>query len=580
MEGADLILTLAAGLAVALVLGYVTQRLGLSPIVGYLVAGIIIGPATPGFDADPEVAAQLADVGVILLMFGVGLQFHFRELLAVRRIALPGALAHTVLISVLGAAIFMWAGGDFAAGLVYGFALSMASTVVITRTLSDSDHLHTAVGHIAMGWEVLKDLFTVVALVLIPLFFAEDGSAGGEGAGGGLLDLLFAALKIVGLILFTVVVGSRLIPWLLARVASTHSRELFTLTILVVALGIAVGSARIFGVSMALGALLAGLVVGRSDFSFRAASEALPMRDAFAVLFFVSVGMLFDPASVVESPGLLLLSLAAVLIAKPLIALVVCIVGGYTSKVSLGVAAALAQIGEFSFILATVGTKLGFLTADATNAIVGAAIVSISINAIVYRTVAPIDRRLFKRERMWRVLNARVPAAAASPLNAEPSAETDSAHRAVIVGHGPVGRTVARLLREQGVEPTIVEMNLSTVKQLGQEGTRAIFGDATLATILEQAGVRRAGTLVLSVSGFKSAGEVIKMAREMNPRIHILARAAYLADIPELRAAGADRVFSGEGEVALGMTEYVLSHLGATPEQIDRERDKVHGELF
>lgn len=574
MESADLILTLGVGLAAALVLGYITQRIGLSPIVGYLIAGIALGPATPGFDADREIAAQLADVGVILLMFGVGLQFHFRELLAVRRIALPGALAHTIVISALGALVFDWAGGDFSAGLVYGFALSMASTVVITRTLSDNDHLHSPVGHISLGWEVLKDLFTVVALVLIPIFFpGTDG-----GGGGGALDVLWALLKIIGLIVFTVLVGSRLIPWLLGRVAATRSRELFTLTILVVALGIAIGSARVFGVSMALGALLAGLVVGRSDFSFRAASEALPMRDAFAVLFFVSVGMLFDPVSLIESPGLLLLSLVLVMIAKPIISFVVCAIGGYTSAVSLGVSAALAEIGEFSFILATLGTHLGFFGEGATNAIVGTAIVSIALNAIVYKTVAPMDRWLFKRERVWRLLNARVPTSV--PGEQEGPTGFDPAHRAIIVGHGPVGRTVARLLVEQGIEPTIIEMNLKTVRGLNEAGTRAIFGDATLSSILEQAGVRAAGTLVLSVSGFTNAGEVIKMARDMNPHIHILARAAYLADIPALRAAGADRVFSGEGEVALGMTEYVLSHLGATPEQIDRERDRVHGELF
>jgi CPA2 family monovalent cation:H+ antiporter-2 len=574
VESANLILTLGVGLAAALVLGYVTQRIGLSPIVGYLMAGIALGPATPGFDADREIASQLADVGVVLLMFGVGLQFHFRELLAVRRIALPGALAHTIIISALGALVFDWAGGDFSAGLVYGFALSMASTVVITRTLSDHDHLHTSVGHISLGWEVLKDLFTVVALVLIPIFFGT----GGESGGGG-LDILWAILKIIGLIVFTVLVGSRLIPWLLTKVAAVHSRELFTLTILVVALGIAIGSARVFGVSMALGALLAGLVVGRSDFSFRAASEALPMRDAFAVLFFVSVGMLFDPHSLVKSPGLLLLSLLLVLIGKPIISLVVCVLGGCASKVSLGVAAVLAEIGEFSFILATLGTRLGFFGEDATNAIVGTAIVSIAINAVIYKTVAPVDRWLFKCKLAWRLLNARV-ATDAAHGGEEAQDIFDPAHRAVIIGYGPVGRTVARLLVEQGIEPTIIEMNLTTVRQLKEAGMRTIFGDATQASILEQAGIRSAGTLVLSVSGFKSAGEVIKMARDMNPHVHVLARAAYLADVQPLRAAGADRVFSGEGEVALSMTEYVLFHLGATPEQIDRERERVHSELF
>jgi len=573
---ANFVLTLGAGLAAALVLGYITQRIRLSPIVGYLVAGILLGPATPGFDADRAIASQFAEVGIILLMFGVGLQFHFRELFDVRRIAVPGALAHTIIISALGAGAMVWAGGSIKAGIVLGFALSMASTVVLIRTLSDNDHLHTPVGHITVGWEVLKDLFTVVALVLIPLFYTDSG----EGIAGGSLQVLYAVLKIIGLVVFTVLVGARLIPWLLGRVAATHSRELFTLTILAVALTIAVGSARIFGVSYALGALLAGLVVGRSDFSFRAASEALPMRDAFAVLFFVSVGMLFDPSAVIESPGLLLMSLGLVLVAKPLISLIVCSISGLPSKVGLGVAASLAQIGEFSFVLMTLGSTMGFLSDSATNAIVGTAIVSISINALVYRTVGPIDHLLFRKQSLWKLLNARVPASAHTVPVRLHSPESDAAHRAVIIGHGPVGSTVTRLLQEQGIEPTIIEMNLNTVQRLKQAGVNAIFGDATLAPILEQAGVRTSGTLVLSVSGFSTAPEVIKMARQMNPRIHILARAAYLADVPALRQAGADQVFSGEGEVALGMTEYVLTHLGATPEQIDRERARVHEELF
>jgi monovalent cation:H+ antiporter-2, CPA2 family len=576
MAEADFVLTLAAGLAAALVLGYITQRIGLSPIVGYLIAGIILGPATPGFDADRKIASELAEVGIILLMFGVGLQFRLRELLDVRRIAIPGALAHTIMVSGLGAAVMVWAGQGLKTGIVFGFTLSMASTVVLVRTLSDSDHLHTPTGHITIGWEVLKDLITVFALVLIPLFYGNTS----DGLGDSALQVLWAILKIAGLILFTVVVGVRLIPWLLTRVAATHSRELFTLTILVVALTIAVGAARLIGVSYALGALLAGLVVGRSDFSFRAASEALPMRDSFAVLFFVSVGMLFDPAAIVKSPGLLLFSLALVLVAKPAISLVVCAIAGYPSKVSLGTAAALAQIGEFSFVLMALGGTLGFFSEDATNAIIATAIISVSVNSLIYRTVDPLDHVIFRAQWLWRLLNFRVPATSHTVPVDRPSPEVDAAHRAIIVGHGPVGSTLARLLRDQGIEPTVVEMNLATVQRLKGEGTMAIFGDATLAPILEQAGVRTSGTLVLSASGFTKAGDVIKMARALNPRIHILVRAAYLADVPALREAGADQVFSGEGEVALGMSEYVLTQLGATPEQIDRERERVHGDLF
>ena len=379
---------------------------------------------------------------------------------------------------------------------------------------------------------------------------------------------------------FTFLVGDRVIPWLLGRVAATRSRELFTLTILVVALGIAVGSAEVFGVSMALGAFLAGMVVGRSDFSLRAASEALPMRDAFAVLFFVSVGMLFDPVSLLKSPAIVVLTLAVIMIGKPLAAFGITAALGYPSRVALAVAAVLGQIGEFSFILAALGRELGVLPAAATNGLVAAAIVSISVNPLIYRTVAPLEQGLARRPGLWRLLNRRprVPSAGATAETA--GAEVDPQYRAVIVGYGPVGRTVTRLLREQGIEPAIIEMNLATVQQLRGAGVKAFYGDATLRATLEHAGVGAAGTFVLSLSGFRGAEEVIRLAREINPRTHILARTRYLADIPALRRAGADRVFSGEGEVALAMTEYVLAGLGATPDQIDRERAEVHDDLF
>ncbi len=576
MHNLDLIMTLAGGLAAALAFGYVTQRLGLSPIVGYLLAGIAVGPATPGFVADRAMAEQLAELGIILLMFGVGLQFHFEELLAVRRIAIPGAVVQSLAATALGAVVIHWLGWGWTAGVVYGLAISVASTVVLVRVLSDHDDLHTPTGHIAVGWLVMEDLFTVVILVLLPLLFGSQASS----PGGVAMELLLALLKIAALVAFTFLVGGRVIPWLLGRVAATHSRELFTLTILVVALGIAVGSAIVFGVSMALGAFLAGMVVGRSDFSLRAASEALPMRDAFAVLFFVSVGMLFDPVALLKSPGIVVLTLVVVMIGKPLAAFGITAVLGYPSRVALAVAAVLGQIGEFSFILAALGRELGILPAAATNGLVAAAIVSISVNPLIYRTVAPLEQGLARRPGLWRLLNrrSRVPSAGAPPEIAE--AAVDPQHRAVIVGYGPVGRTVTRLLREQGIEPAIVEMNLPTVQQLRAVGVKAFYGDATLRATLEQAGVGAAGTFVLSVSGFRGAEEVIRLAREINPRIHIITRTQYLADIPALRRAGADRVFSGEGEVALAMAESVLTDLGATPEQIDRERAQVHDDLF
>jgi CPA2 family monovalent cation:H+ antiporter-2 len=575
MHEVNLITTLAGGLAAALILGYVTQRLGLSPIVGYLLAGIVVGPATPGFVANREIAEQLAEVGIILLMFGVGLQFHFKELLAVRRIAVPGAVIQSLTATVLGAVAIAWMGWGWTAGIVYGLAISVASTVVLVRVLSDSDDLHTPTGHIAVGWLVMEDLFTVLILVLLPLIFESGAST----PGGVALGLLLSILKIGALVALMFLVGDRAIPWMLARVAATRSRELFTLTILVVALGIAVASAEVFGVSMALGAFLAGMVVGRSDFSLRAASEALPMRDAFAVLFFVSVGMLFDPVSLLKSPAIVVLTLAVIMVGKPLAAFGITVALGYPSRVGLAVAAVLGQIGEFSFLLAVLGRQLGILPADATNALVAAAIVTISVNPLVYRTVEPVERWLARRPGVWRLLNhrARSPSSGAPAESERP--EVDPQHRAVIVGYGHVGRTVARLLSEQEIEPSVIELNLATVQQLRETGLKVFYGDATLGQTLEQAGVGAAGTFVLSVSGLRGAEEAIRLAREINPGIHIIARTRYLSDIPALRRAGADRVFSGEGEVALAMTEYVLSSLGATPDQIDRERARVHEEM-
>src|SRR5712691_6375344 len=397
MHHLDLILTITGGLAVALALGYLTHRLGLSPIVGYLVGGIAVGPHTPGFVANQALAEQLAEVGVILLMFGVGLQFQLAELLAVRRVALPGAVGQILVATGLGAVVARVFGWDWRAGIVFGLALSVASTVVLLRVLTDHRALHTPTGHIAIGWLVVEDLCTVLVLVLLPAVF------GGPSAGLSpmLLALGVAALKLTVLVGFTLVVGGRLIPWLLERVAATRSRELFTLTILVLALGIAVGSAMLFGVSMALGAFLAGMVVGRSDFSLRAASEALPMRDAFAVLFFVSVGMLLNPRHLLEAPGLVAATLGVIILGKPLEALGIVLLLGYPIKVALAVAVALAQIGEFSFILAMLGNKLGPLTDAATNTVVAAAIVSITLNPLLYRLVEPATAWAARQQRLW-----------------------------------------------------------------------------------------------------------------------------------------------------------------------------------
>ncbi|WP_010585789.1 cation:proton antiporter [Schlesneria paludicola] len=567
----DLIMTLTGCMAAALVLGYVTQRLGLSPIVGYLLAGVVVGPNTRGYEADRHLAEQLGEVGVILLMFGVGLQFHIKELLAVRRIAIPGAIFQSFAATILGAVMGWGFGWGWSAGLVYGMAISVASTVVLIRVLADHNDLHTPSGHVAVGWLVVEDLFTVVLLVLLPALFGGESA----GAGGLPLALLLTALKIGLLVAATFVVGGRVIPWLLGRVAQTRSRELFTLTVLVVALGIAVVSAKLFGVSMALGAFLAGMLVGRSDFSLRAATDALPMRDAFAVLFFVATGMLFDPRFLFERPGLVAATLGIVILGKPLAAFAIVLVLRYPIRIALAVATALAQIGEFSFMLATLGRSLDVLPEEATNALVAAAIVSISINPLLYRLVDPVEAWIARRPKLSRWLGRH---AASTPISADP--ERPASHRAVIVGYGPVGQTLSRLLRENDVEPTIIEMNKQTVHRLNQEGIPAVYGDAGHLDTLKAAGVDRAAGLLLSASGLRNAEEIIRLARELNPKIRISVRCTYLRDIAALRKVGAHGIFSGEGEVALALTESVLRDLGALPEQIDRQRERVRADLF
>jgi CPA2 family monovalent cation:H+ antiporter-2 len=575
-DNLNLILTLTGCLAAALALGYITHRLGLSPIVGYLLAGIVVGPNTPGFVADHKLADQMAEIGVILLMFGVGLHFHVEELLAVRRVSVPGAIVQSLAATALGAVVAYAFGWGWSAGIVYGLAISVASTVVLTRVLTDNNDLHTPAGHIAVGWLVVEDLFTVVVLVVLPAVFGPNQ---GDGRGALPLALALAAVKIAALVAVTFLVGGRVVPWLLERVARTHSRELFTLTVLVVALGVAVGSAKLFGVSMALGAFLAGMVVGRTDFSLRAGAEALPMRDAFAVLFFVSVGMLFDPSFLITAPLLTVATLTIVLVGKPLAALVIVLLLRYPLRVAFAVSVALAQIGEFSFILAALGRSLDVLPQDATNALVAAALVSITLNPLLYRLVDPFAAWLSSRPRLSRWLNA--PAGQpAEPTPAPGRPERADRHRAVVVGHGPVGSTLCRLLRDNEVEPTVIDMNLETVQRLRQEGREAVYGDAAHRDTLKAAGVGRASTLILSASGMGDAREMIRQARELNPKIRVLVRCSYLREQPALFEAGADAVFAGEGEVALAMAESVLRELGAVPEQIDRERDRVRADLF
>ena len=566
MHDTQLIVTLAGGLSAALIHGYITQRLGLSPIVGYLIAGLAIGPYTPGFIADVGVAEELAEIGVILLMFGVGLQFHVEELLAVRRVAIPGAVAQSLVATVLGAIAAHAFGWSWTASLVFGLALSVASTVVLVRVLSDNRALHTSAGHIAVGWLVVEDVFTILVLVLLPAL-AEAASPSRIA-----FEIAVTMLKVGGLMVVAAVVGGRLIPIVLDRVAATRSRELFTLTVLALALGIAVGSAAVFGVSMALGAFLAGMVVGRSDYSLRAATEALPMRDAFAVLFFVSVGMLLNPAAIFAYPLFAAAALAIVIFGKPLTAALVMLAMRYPLRTTLTVAVSLGQIGEFSFILATLGRQLDFVPAEAMDVIVAVAIVSITLNPLAFKSIDAVEAWLSRRRR-------GVARDAAPSEEVGASSSLDPGSRAIVIGYGPTGRTVTRLLRENGIAPTVVDMNMESVRTLRSAGISAIYGDARHPETLISAGLRHADTLIVSGADTGSP-DIIRLARELNPRVHIFVRGAYLRDVPQLRAAGAEQVFSGEGEVALAMTEAVLRRLGATPDQVDRERARVRKELF
>jgi CPA2 family monovalent cation:H+ antiporter-2 len=493
-------------------------------------------------------------------MFGVGMQFHVEELLAVRRIALPGAAVQIASATVLGAWVSSWWGWSPGSGVVFGVALSVASTVVLVRMLSDRRELHTRTGHIAIGWLVVEDIFTVVVLVLMPAWFGVSERSPAVALGSALV-------KVTGLVLVIIFVGGRTIPWMLATIARTQSRELFTLAVLALALGIAVLSTLVFGVSMALGAFLAGLVVGRSEFSVRAASDALPMRDAFSVLFFVSVGMLLDPSHLVQHPGMILATTAIVMVGKPVAALLIVKLCGYSLTVGLNVAVALAQIGEFSFIVAALGGDLGVLPPEAENTLIAVAIASITLNPLLFSAIPPFER--------WRARRGRL----AIEEGAQGSARSAEVTRAVIVGYGPTGRVLTRLLRENRIDPTVIEMNIDTIHALKVEGIDAVFGDASRPETLVAARVNEASTFIVSVAGLGGVEDVLKLARKLSPAAKILIRANYLREVPGLKVAGADLVMSGEAEVAIALAAATLAQLGASAEQIDRERGRVHREL-
>jgi CPA2 family monovalent cation:H+ antiporter-2 len=556
----NLISTVAAGFGLALVLGFVAARLKLPPLAGYLLAGILIGPNTRGFVGDVALAGQLAEIGVMLLMFGVGLHFSFDDLASVRAIALPGALVQIVVATALGTATAMLWGWSFGSGLVFGLSLSVASTVVLLRALESRDALATFNGRIAVGWLIVQDLVMVLVLVLLPpLVGILGGTAPEADAGRGIGAALGITLaKVAAFVILMLLVGRRVFPRMLWLVAKTGSRELFTLCVIAAAVGVAYGAAVLFGVSFALGAFFAGMMMRESAFSHRAADESLPLRDAFAVLFFVSVGMLFDPAIVVREPLAVLSVLGIIIAGNTLAAFVVVLLFRYPLNTALIVGASLAQIGEFSFILAGLGVKYRLLSEDARSLILAGAIISIALNPAVFAAVDPALRWIRARSERARRLERR-----ADPLSELPGT-VDAAlltGHVAIVGYGRVGKRIAAAMRQRNIPFTIAEQNRDLVEQLRAEGVHAVSGDANDPAVLIQAHVARAAMLVIATPDTVGIRKMVEVARRLNPKIQIVLRTHTDEEASLLREERIGDVFMGEHELAKAMTEHVLDRM-------------------
>ena len=558
-----LITTLAAALGLALVMGFITTRLRLPALVGYLIAGIILGPATPGFVADLEIAQQLAEIGVMLLMFGVGLHFSFDDLLAVRRTALPGAIARIAAATLLGLmAATLW-GWSLGAGIVFGLALSVASTVVLLRALEGRGLLVSMNGHIAIAWLVVEDLVMVLVLVLLPPLANWLGGAGlgppGTAAG---IDLLIAfGLTFGKIALFAalmLVIGGRLFPWLLWQVARTGSRELFTLCIISAAVGIAYLAAAIFGVSFALGAFLAGMVLNKSALSHRAAEESLPLREAFSVLFFVSVGMLFDPAILMQEPIRVLAVVAIIMLGKTLVTFLLLLGFRYPLNTALTVSAGLAQIGEFSFILASLGVSLGILPEEGRHLILAGAIISISLNPLLFHAIEPLQAWIRSRSRLARAMERPDDPLAELPMTVDLNKLTG---HVLLVGYGRVGRRLGEALTAQGIPIVVAEQNRELVEKLRAQGTPAVSGDASEPAVLIQAHVARAGILAITVPDTFRSRKMIEIARALKPDMEIMVRAHTDEEVALLRKDGIGSVFMGKQELARAMARHVFERL-------------------
>jgi CPA2 family monovalent cation:H+ antiporter-2 len=556
--------------------GMIASRVGLPPIVGYLLAGVAIGPHTPGGSASPELAAELAEVGVILLMFGVGLHFSMRELLAVGRLAVPGALTQITAATILGVLATQLWGWTLEEGLVLGLCLSVASTVVLLRALEDRNMLDTHIGHVAVGWLIVEDLFTVVVLVLLPVVAGPDTESIGiasllpetSSAVQVLLALAQASLFVVLMIVF----GGRIISLLLREVVRAGSRELFTLSILAIALGVAFGSAEFFGASLALGAFLAGIVLNESELSHRAGLEALPLRDAFAVLFFVSVGMVFEPSILNEEPLQVLLVVLIVVVGKSLAAFAIVTGMGYGLRTGLTVSASLAQVGEFSFILAALATQLALFPDHATSLVLAAAMISITLNPFIFTGMEALEGRLARFSGLLKL---------AERHRAEAGDEPTPIRRrhAVICGHGATGSSLARSLAGRGLPFVVIENDPFVFDRLRAAGLPSVFGDASRPDVLEQAGIAEARLCAITFSSPSDELRTAGAARQLNPRIDIVARSVG-DSIALLRRAGASEVVDPEFETSLEFVRHALHRFGVDAREISALQTRWRAEYY
>ncbi|EZQ10381.1 cation:proton antiporter [Acinetobacter sp. Ver3] len=557
----DLIILLAVGFGLALIFGFIAARLRLPPLVGYLIAGIIISPKTPGIVADITLANQLAELGVMFLMFGVGMHFSLKDLMQVRRIAVPGAILQITVATILGIGVSMLWGWSFGSALVFGLSLSCASTVVLLKALGDRGLLDSVNGKIAVGWLLVEDLVMVLALVLLPATAVLLGGTALEGADPDqnvFVTLGITLLKVAGFIAFMLIIGKRLIPKIIQFVVRLGSRELFTLTVVAAAVSIAYGSYAIFGVSMALGAFFAGMVVKESDFSHRAEEETLPLREIFSILFFVSVGMLFDPTIIVEEPLHILAVISIIMIGKTLAAMALVLFFRYPLNTALTVGASLAQIGEFSFILATLGLSIGLLTPEAQNLILAGALFSISLNSVLFSAIEPVQKWIRERSHLARLLER-----SGDPLAMLPDEVSQDYLRdqVVMVGHGEVGRRLTKTLMENNIKVVIAEENREIVEKLRAKDIAAVSGSATEPGVLIQAHIQHARLLIISPMDILDIHKIVDTAKLLNPQIQVLICAESKEEAEAIRADEIGEVYYAKEEMAKNMSNHILNQI-------------------